>query len=201
MRVTQFELGPWEPISLSELAALFAGAPLRWWIAGGHALELHCGRSWRDHGDIDVGISRADAGGLLAVLDGWQIAVAADGELRLWDGAPLVAARHENNLWCRSQPDGPWELDVTVGEGDEDEWIYRRNPGIRLPWDQAVLRSPDGVPYLAPEVQLLFKSKALRPKDQVDARAVIPDLTAYLRARLGAWLDDRHPWQELLAAR
>lgn len=194
------ELGPWEPLALDEVVAVFSGAPFRWWVAGGHALELHCDRSWRDHADTDVGICRADAGGLPALLGGWEIAVAADGELRLWDGAPLVADRHENNLWCRRRPGGPWELDVIVGEGDAGRWVYRRNPSITLPWSEVVLTGPTGVPYLAPEVQLLFKAKARRPKDHVDAREVIPSLDTARSTRLAAWLGPDHPWQELLVA-
>jgi hypothetical protein len=30
----------------------------------------------------------------------------------------------------------------------------------------AVLRTADGIPYLAPELQLLYKSKGLRSKDK-----------------------------------
>lgn len=191
-------LGPWQPIPLAAAVRLFDAAPFRWWVTGGHALELHTGRSWRDHADTDVGISRRDADQLPDVLDGWEIAVAAAGELRLWSGEPLSLQRDENNLWCRSESGGPWELDVIVGEGDADEWIYRRDQRIRLSWEEAVLRSPGGVPYLAPEVQLLFKSKGLRDKDDVDARHAIPDLTDDRRGRLAAWLDDRHPWLALL---
>lgn len=192
------ELGPWEPLPVDDVVDLLGGAPFRWWIAGGHALELHCGRSWRDHADTDVGISRDDAGGLAAVLDGWEVAVAAAGELRLWHGEPLALERDENNLWCRSRADGPWELDVIVGEGDSDRWIYRRDLGVQLPWEQVVLRTEEGVPYLAPEIQLLFKAKGLRPKDDVDAREVIPALAAERRGRLARLLADEHPWQALL---
>ncbi len=195
------ELGPWEPLRLDDVVELFAGAPFRWWIAGGHALELHCGRSWRDHDDVDVGICRSDAGGLPAVLDGWEIAVAADGVLRVWRGEPVVPDRNENNLWCRRRPDGPWELDVIVGEGSADRWVYRRNPAVALPWAEAVLASATGVPYLAPEVQLLFKAKGLRPKDHADALEVIPMLDAHRRTRLQGWVAPKHPWQELLTAR
>jgi hypothetical protein len=35
----------------------------------------------------------------------------------------------------------------------------------------------DGIPYLAPELQLLYKAKAPRPKDHVDAAQVLGDLT------------------------
>jgi hypothetical protein len=56
----------------------------------------------------------------------------------------------------------------------------------------------DGVPYLAPEIQLLFKSKGLRPKDYEDARRVIPLLNEEQRAWLRAHLPSGHEWTELL---
>ena len=194
------DLGRWVPLSLDEVVATFAGAPFRWWVAGGHALELHLGRSWRAHDDIDVGISRRDAAGLRAHLDGWDVQVAAAGTLRAWAGEPLDEARHENNLWCRRDPTGPWELDVIVGEGDGDRWRYRRDPRVQLPWPDAVLTTDAGVRYLAPDVQLLFKSKGLRTKDDVDARQVIPQLEPGRRRRLAGWLPADHPWQAVLGS-
>ena len=196
--VPSLDLGPWRPAPLDEVVERFARAPFRWWIAGGHALELHTGRSWRPHADTDVGICRADARQLPVVLAGWEIAVAAAGELRPWSGEALSLERHENNLWARSEADGPWELDVTIGEGDAEEWRDRRDPRLRLPWEEVVLRTRDGVPYLAPEIQLLFKAKGLRLKDDADARQVLPALCADRRAWLRAWLGDGHPWQVLL---
>src|SRR5947209_7130682 len=166
--------GRWQPLTVPQIAALFADAPFRWWISGGMALELHTGRSWRTHEDADVGIRRVDAVLLSAVLDGWDVHVASQGVLRPWGGAPLDAARNENNLWCRSAPSEPWALDVTISDGDDDEWVFRRDPAVRRPWNEAVLLAGDGVPFLAPELQLLFKSKDLRAKDDVDAREVIP---------------------------
>lgn len=52
--------------------------------------------------------------------------------------------------------------------------------------------------YLAPDLQLLFKSKGLRDKDHLDARHVIPRLTPTRRHALQALLSDDHPWQQLL---
>ena len=140
------DLGRWEPLPVAAVLGLFGGAPFRWWLSGGRALELH-------------------------------------------------ADRHENNLWCRPEPGGPWCLDVTVGEGTDDEGIYRRDHDVRAPWSEAVLVTPDGIPYLAPELQLLFKSTRPRPKDDVDARQVIPILEGDRRARLSRLLPQRHPWQ------
>jgi hypothetical protein len=197
-RVVEQDLGRWEPLKIAATVALFAGAPFRWWISGGHALELHVGRSWRDHEDTDVGMVRHDLAALRNVLTPWDIHVAASGRLSPWAGENLDSALHQNNLWCRRCPDAPWQLDVTIGEGDAEAWIYRRDPRVRLQWADAVLRTGDGVPYLAPDLQLLFKSKQPRAKDEVDAREVIPELDEAQRSRLSRLLRPEHQWQALL---
>ena len=115
-----------------------------------------------------------------------------------WPSDVLEAGLHQNNLWCRRSTDGPWQLDVTIGEGDEERWIYRRDPRIWLPWSQAVLRTASGVPYLAPELQLLFKAKNPRPRDDVDAQVVIPMLDEAQRDRLRSMLPSSHRWHSRL---
>ena len=193
------ELGPWDPLSLDAAVQTFASAPFRWWISGGHTLDLHLQRSWRDHEDTDVGVVRADLTDLHAFLADWDLHVAAAGQLTTWRGEPLDIDRHQNNVWCRPEAGAPWALDVTLSEGSEQTWIYRRDPSVRRSWDLAVLRTADGVPYLAPELQLLFKSEGLRPKDDVDAEEVIPALDADQRQFLACHLGADHPWQRLLA--
>ncbi|GGR42950.1 hypothetical protein GCM10010197_05350 [Nocardioides luteus] len=55
----------------------------------------------------------------------------------------------------------------------------------------------DGVRYLQPEIQLLYKAPGLRPKDQVDFDNTIPLLDdrslRWLRQALAQTLPD-HPW-------
>jgi hypothetical protein len=193
------ELGPWEPLGLPSVVQLFGPAPFRWWISGGFALDLHVGRSWRDHDDIDVGVVRGDLGLVGQLLSSWFLYVAAAGNLRPWRGEPLDAARHQNNVWCRRTADGPWILDLTINDGSDDRWIYRRDRSVEVPWDLAVLRTGGGVPYLAPELQLLFKSTHPRRKDDLDAAEVIPNLDPRQRAWLAELLDPAHPWQRQLA--
>lgn len=183
---------------LDEIVELFDGAPFRWWVSGGVALELYAGRSWRRHEDADVGILRQDAARVHQWLDGWELAVAAAGELTVWDGDPLVAAASQNNVWVRRPGESVWALDLTSGSGNDDGWIYRRDPAVVRPWELAVLRSADGIPYLAPDLQLLFKSKSPRPKDHEDARLVIPLLTAAEQGFLHQHLADDHDWRGLL---
>jgi len=193
------ELGPWEPLPLPAVTELMASYPRRWWISGGHALELALRRTWRTHEDTDMSVLRQDAPLLLDTMTGWEIHVAAAGVLRPWDGEPLRVDANENNLWCRRHRGGPWEIDVTISHGDEEAWAYRRDPAFRLPWHRAVVTRDDGTPpFLAPELQLLFKSKGLRPKDHLDAEVVIPELAPEAAAILRSQLPTDHPWQALM---
>lgn len=186
--------GPWDPLPLAEAVDLFRKAPFRWWVSGGHALELHVGRSWRSHDDTDISFCRDDARHLPEILAGWDLHVAAGGVLAGWQGAALAADLHQNNLWGRPAVDSPWRLDLTVSGGDHHDWVFRRDPAIRVPWNRAVLHSPTGVPYLAPELQLLFKSRDRRPKDDADADAVVPHLDSDRLTFLMAVLGCDHPW-------
>ena len=192
------DLGTWAPLEIDAVVEIFSPARFRWWISGGRALELHLGRSWRDHDDIDVGVLRCELDSVHSLLAGWDLQVAAEGRLTPWSGELLDASLHQNGLWCRARPGGPWVLDMVVNEGSESGWIFRRDPSVQQSWDHAVLWTADGVPYLAPELQLLFKSKDPRPKDDVDAAQVIPALGHRHRRQLGRLLAPDHPWRHLL---
>jgi hypothetical protein len=197
--VPNHHLGPWKTLEVEDAAEIFAPATFRWWISGGRALDLHLGRTWRHHEDTDVSVARRDVPALRSCLPTWDIHVAAAGRLSPWRGQEVSAALHENNLWCRPTPNAAWALDITVSEGDTSDWVLRRDPRVRFPWSVAVLRSTGGVPYLAPELQLLFKSKEARDKDDMDAHTVIPELEWHRREFLRQHLSADHPWQQLLS--
>lgn len=192
------ECGPWQPLTVDQVAQVFAGAPFRWWLTGGVALELFARRTWRQHEDIDVGICRDDAPLVYDWLRDFELFVAAGGQLRRWSGEPLSAEHNENNLWVKRAADGPFVLDMAIGAGDATEWVYRRDPRIRRPWPDTLLCTTDRVPYLAPEVQLLFKSQGLRTKDTRDAEVVIPLLNSSRHAWLRSHLQSDHPWHVLM---
>lgn len=145
---------------------------------------------------LDVGVCRRDLSAVYQHLAGWDLHVAASGVLSPWDGRPLPAERHENNIGARRKPGGPWTLEITVGGGDDNSWWSRRDPTIRLPWADAVLVAA-GIPFLAPHVQLLMKSKTVRPKDQLDAKVAIPSLDRNQHRWLMQRLSPDHPWQAI----
>ena len=78
----------------------------------------------------------------------------------------LLAAEHQT--WALDRTAGCWRLDVFREPHDGDVWICRRDARIRRPYAELIRRTADGVPYLAPEVALLFKAKAARDKDRAD---------------------------------
>ena len=76
-------------------------------------------------------------------------------------------------------------------------------PQLRRPLADIIARSEQGIPFLVPEVQLLYKSKQARSKDDSDFRAVLPALSGaarqWLRESL-ALTAPSHPWLASLQA-
>lgn len=191
-------LQKWRPLRVDEVVAVLGTAPFRWWFSGGVALELHIGGPLRDHADIDVGVGRRDTPRMHRLLSGWDLLVVGDDASRRWDGDEPRPDADENNIWARRDPREPWRLDINIDEGTHDEWVHGGDPSIRRPWSRAVLSSSAGLPYLAPDLQLLVKSHSPRPKDHIDARVVVPELTGAERSFLRDHLPAGHAWERLL---
>jgi hypothetical protein len=92
-------------------------------------------------------------------------------------------------------PVQPWQLDLLL-DGSGDEWVFKRDPRVRLPWDR-VLHTVDGILYLRPEVALLHKAHHDQPKDRADLAAA--QLDADARGWLARTLDllGHHSWAQL----
>jgi hypothetical protein len=88
-------------------------------------------------------------------------------------------------------------VDVFREPHDGETWICRRHEAIRRPYADVIEVSGTGIPYLAPEIVLLFKAKNDRDKDRLDLRTALPRMDAERRAWLGASLrlvHPGHPW-------
>lgn len=190
--------GAWEALAPAEVIQLMAGFERRWWFAGGYALEAFAGRSWRDHDDIDLCVFREDAPALREHLAAWS-PHAADppGHLRPWPpGEILPASVHD--IWVRADDDGPWRFQVMIDESfdageDGRAWIYRRDPRIARR-ESTLTFAREGARWLAPEVQLLYKAKGLRRKDEHDFAEVLPLLEGAQTIWLRGALHLAHPW-------
>jgi hypothetical protein len=190
----------WRAIHPYDAASLLAAVSAPWWIAGGWALDLFRAAPARPHVDLDVGVLRCDVLSLLEALSTWQVFEAKDGQLTgLLSGC--VPRRDVHSLWCRPTAAEPWTIELMLDEGDREVWIYRRERSIRRSMSEVVRKTADRLPYLAPEIQLLYKSKAPRARDEVDFAAIWPLLDSDARS----WLHDAitrvnpyHQWLPLL---
>jgi hypothetical protein len=167
-----------------------------WWVAGGWALDLFVGRQSRAHKDLDIGILRRDALEVLSALSCWEFFEAKDGLLsRLREGDTPGA--DVNSLWCRPANETDWTFELMLDDSEEDRWVFRRDPSIRRPLSLAIQRDPRAIPFLAPEIQLLYKARTVRAEDQADFDLVGPLLDSDARKWLEAALRKlypRHVW-------
>jgi hypothetical protein len=195
-------IGSWQPTTPRDAAKVLAALDTLWWVAGGWALELFCEYSYRSHKDLDIGILRRHAPIVLAALDAWEFFEAKNGMLfRLVAGdVPSAAA---NSLWGRPNGETKWTLELLLDESDGDHWVFRRNSAITMPLARAIRHNSEGIPYLAPEIQLLYKARALRPEDQADFNCCAPLLDdqalQWLQEAIGT-TDSNHPWLLALAS-
>lgn len=191
-------LGRWEPLSPDELDDALAPVESIWWLAGGWAIDLFLGRRTREHEDIDVQILRGDHVAIREALGDWDAhAVDPPGSLRPWPLGEELAPR-VHDIWVRRDADDPWRFQLMIADVDGADWVYRRDRRVRRALDE--LTGPASTPgrrVLAPEVQLLYKSKGLRPKDEADFVAALSALDPAQRT----WLADAltlvsptHPW-------
>lgn len=209
MAIGTSEFGEWRPWHPQEVARFFSALTVPWWIAGGWALDLFLGGLTRAHEDIDVQFVRRDAQAIQAVFQGWDIQEAGhpttrpgESPFRQWaSGAPISPGIHD--IWCRPTPDAAWALQLMVADTTGDEWVFRRDKRISRPLDAIGCRTTDGLPYLAPDIQLLYKAKSLRPKDAADFAQVLPSLDGERRQWLAHALvlaHPGHPWIAHLTA-
>ncbi|GLF93403.1 nucleotidyltransferase domain-containing protein [Streptomyces yaizuensis] len=189
----------WRP---EDVAERLDGVGAPWCVAAGWALDLFRGAPSRPHGDLEIAVPAA---GFPEIRDRFPAYVFdAVGSGRVWAGAGAgeLAATHQT--WLRDPASGRFLLDVFREPHEGGTWICRRDAGLRLPYDRIIERTADGIPYLAPELVLLFKAKATRPKDRADFDGVLPLLGRARRDALSGWLErvhPGHPWLAELAGR
>ena len=191
----------WTP---DQAALALKGVSAPWAVAGGWALDLWLGAQTREHGDLEITVpsafypeiqTRLEALGLkLFAVDDGQVIALEPGE------AP---GRRGFQTWAMDPAVQGWRMDVFREPGDTQTWVYRRAGELSAPRAWANGRSPAGIPFVAPQIVLLFKAKAMRDKDEADFALVAPKLSPEARAWLAAALraiQPGHPWIDRLSA-
>jgi hypothetical protein len=100
-------------------------------------------------------------------------------------------------------PGGNQELEILLNESKEENWVFRRNPAVTLPRSSLGRLARPRVPYLTPEVVLLYKAGHPSPVDEADFAAVGQALDAgqrrWLAHALGVCCPGHH-WLPALSA-
>ncbi len=189
----------WEPLTPQQVAERLRGLDIPWWIAGGWALDLFLGRQTRAHNDIEIAIFRGEEQKLRTHLRGWEHFIAEKGSFIPWEKEPLPDWAHE--LWSREKGRQTWQLEILIEERKGPRWTYRRDPDVGALAKDIGRYSNEGIPYIRPDIQLLYKSKDARAVDESDLITLLPRLDPAQRATLAAWLwttAPGHRWLERL---
>lgn len=194
----------WKPISLEELALLFANSNRPYWISGGWAIDLFLGKKTRPHEDLDISIARTDLTSFQEILKDWELQVVDPPNSKnlrpLKTGERLEPPYY--NIWSRKKIDGPWNLQIMLCDLEESEWVYRRNKSIRGPLAEFGWKTPDGKNVLSPVIQLLYKSRSPREKDIQDLENCLLAFTPRQRDRLRELIlldsGEYHPWISMI---
>ena len=137
--------------------------PYPWHICGGWALDVFLGRVTRVHFDVDVEVSRSDQLALQQHMTtrGWKLLTPFEERLQPWPmHMRLEMPRHQ----VHAHRQGAF-IDFLLADLDGGVWRYRREPSIIRDMSRVGLRSSERIPFLAPEVVLLYKSKTSNGKE------------------------------------
>ncbi|HEX3300792.1 MAG TPA: amino acid transporter [Actinomycetota bacterium] len=183
----------------ADAVRLFGNLP-DWWIAGGWAIDLWLGRATRDHADLDIAMLRRSQRAFWDRLARWDLHLAtAPGVLEPWKDDEVPSPLHA--VWCRQTPTDPWAFELLLNDSDRTSWLFRRDHDVGMPLADIARTSDDGVPFLAPEIVLVYKAKNVRENDVHDFDAALPSLDAGQRGWLRhaiALVHPGHPWLERL---
>ncbi len=197
---------PWAGWTPWQVAERLRGVEVPWAVAAGWAVDLFLGATGpddahREHEDVEISVPAAGFAQVRAALPELRFDVVGSGRVWPGDDAAALAAMHQT--WGWDDDAQAYVLDVFREPHDGDVWVSRRHPDVRLPYADLVARTADGVPFVVPQVVLLFKARHARPKDEADLAVLLPRLDAAQRGWLAAALGTAHPghpWIERVEA-
>ena len=186
--------------SPADVAKVFDYFPFPYWIAGGWALDLFLEEQTREHEDVDVAILREDEKDFRKFLINWEFWPGLGNDqlesspITLEDKMPA----NREVLWCRPSSSEDWAFEMLLNNTIDGNWVFKRDTSISMPIKDMGLISEFGIPYLNPEIVLLFKAKENRSKDKRDFEVLLPELNTKARLWLKESMAKVHPGHEWL---
>lgn len=213
---------------VAEANALLKGQGFSYAVCGGFALDLFLGYETRTHGDIDILAFWEDRETIITymqskgyivyeMLGGGKVHRITDIKMQeklrknifcCTEDCELVRLYDTDEAdvyWLDFQHTGLTKLnyiEFLFNEKTEEEFVYARDERVRRGMANEILET-DGVPYLAPELCLLFKSTDIeREGYQQDFELTVGKLSAEQRTWFEKSMEllypEGHKWREIL---
>ena len=194
-------------------------------ICGGGAIDLFVGHQTRPHKDLDVAVYWEDRDTIVQYMldNAWDVYEPCGTEHLHKINAATDQKRVKTNIWC-VRPDTPHYsftkhennmfavdfdgkkqtdlgfIEFLFNKRRDDFFLYARNESIKLSMNHAVLKT-EGIPFLAPELVLLYKSTAVHnPEYQLDFNNAMPKMDKmqkmWLEEALNGMFPAGHKWLE-----
>jgi hypothetical protein len=207
-----YEFYPWHYVKMSvsrdeleTIVKLVRELPVPWFVCGGWAIDLFAGKQTREHSDLEISVFRQDQLAVRERFLDWHPGKVVDGPdgpliVPWYEGEWLMLPIHQVKLYM----DGfrPREFEFMLNEVEDGIWHFRRVPEITLTQERLIRVSGDGIPYVTPEVQLLYKARLMRDHDRADFDVALPRMNTaqrdWLRLSLEQFLPG-HEWLDRLA--
>ena len=207
---------------LTEVKQLLQDAAFLWAVCGGFGLDLFLNEEIRNHGDMDICVFEENREMILRHMleRDWKVyEFRGMGKVRpmrdeqssepgrnllcLKEGCELIRFYpcDERDQYHRFFHTGIQELnylEFLFNRAEKGEFLFDSGKGIRRNLTKAI-RHRDEIPYLAPEIVLLYKaSSAQDGKNHSDFERVYPrmnqDQQNWLLESLKALYPQGHPW-------
>ena len=210
-------------VLVHQLNQFMASIKIDYAICGGHAIDLFLGKKTRSHKDLDVAVFWKDRDIIVRHMldEGWDVYEPCGTAFLHKINAVENQKRIKINIWCvkPGNPhycftehekemyavdfDGSEQLDLDFIEflfntRRDGAFLYSKNHAIQMRLGEAVIKDGD-LPYLAPEMALLYKSTmADNPDYQLDFDNAFPKMNAeqrmWLENALAVMFPDGHRW-------
>ena len=210
---------------IEEVNVLLKGQDFSYAICGGFALDLFLGYESRVHGDIDVLAFWEDREAIITymqhkgflvyeMLGGGKVHRITDIQMQeklrknifcCTEDCELVRlydTEEQDVFWLDFQHTGLSKLnyiEFLFNEKTEKEFVYVRDSRVKRVLDKAVLEK-NGVPYLAPELCLLFKSTDIEREGyqqdyELTVERLSPEQRAWFENAMELLYPEGHRWR------
>lgn len=194
----------WNPLSVTEICEILKNSEFPFWISGGYAIDLFLGKQTRQHDDLDISINRVHQLYFQKQLSKWELKASnppGSGKLVDWTSEEYLDSP-VYNIWAREKMTTSWNFEIMLCDFENDEWVYRRNRNIRGPIHEFDWQTKEGIKVIAPEIQLLYKSRNPREKDFFDFQNCMKIFSVEKKLKLKMLLEAdsglNHPWLKLI---